>query len=136
VHGLRIVIDHLPHAPIPAGDAARKEYEANLRRLGENPDVFVKLSEIPVVMNGKLIRDPGYYRAPLDAIWNVFGEDHILFGSDWPNSDHVAPFADTISIVREYISGKPVEAAAKYFWKNSLAAYKWHPRRPDQPRAV
>jgi predicted TIM-barrel fold metal-dependent hydrolase len=133
VHGLRIVIDHLPHAPIPAVEGARKEYEANLRRLGENPDVFVKLSEIPVVMNGKLIKDPGYYRAPLDAIWNVFGEDRILLGSDWPNSDHVAPFADTISIVKEYISQKSSGAAEKYFWKNSIAAYKWRPRRPDQP---
>jgi L-fuconolactonase len=77
--------------------------------------------------------DPAYYRAPLDAIWDTFGEDHILFGSDWPNSDHVAPYADTLSIVHQYISRKPPSAQEKYFWKNSIAAYKWHKRRPDQP---
>jgi L-fuconolactonase len=131
--GLRIVIDHLPHAPIPTEGSARGEYEANLRRLGENPHVFVKLSEIPVVTNGKLVKDLGYYQAPLDAIWNVFGEDRIIFGSDWPNSDHVAPFADTMSIVKGYIARKSSGAAEKYFWKNSIAAYKWRPRKPDQP---
>ncbi len=133
IDGLRIVIDHLPHAPIPTDASARKEYEANLRSLGENHRVFVKLSEIPVVANGKLVKDPGYYQAALDAIWNVFGEDRIIFGSDWPNSDHVAPFADTMSIVRGYIARKSSGAAEKYFWKNSIAAYKWRPRKADQP---
>ena len=133
VPGLRIVIDHLPHAPVPTEQAARQEYEANLRRLAEDPGVFVKLSEIPVVVNGKLVTDPGFYRGPLDAIWDVFGDDHILFGSDWPNSDHVAPIADTFAIVHEYISRKPPAVAEKYFWKNSIAAYKWRRRTPDQP---
>lgn len=133
VHGLRIVIDHLPHAPVPTEETARKDYDADLHRLGENPDVFVKLSEIPVVMNGKLVKDPGFYQGPLDAIWDVFGDDRILFGSDWPNSDHVAPFADTLSIVHAYIARKPSGVAEKYFWKNSIAAYRWRPRKPNQP---
>jgi L-fucono-1,5-lactonase len=134
VSGLRIVIDHLPHAPVPTEQAARQEHRSNLERLGQNPHVFVKLSEIPVVVDGKLMKDPGFYRGPLDAIWGVFGEDRIFFGSDWPNSDHVAPFAETISIVREYIATKPPAVAEKFYWKNSLAAYKWRPRTPDQPR--
>jgi len=133
VPGLRIVVDHLPHAPTPTDPAARKDYEANLHRLAQNPNVYVKLSEIPVVEDGKLVTDPHRYQAPLDALWGTFGEDHVLFGSDWPNSDHVAPFADTISIVRAYISRKPHIAQEKYFWKNSISAYHWHRRKPDQP---
>lgn len=133
VPDLRIVVDHLPHAPVPAAPAARQEYWANLRRLAEYPGVFVKLSEIPVVMNGKLMTDAAFYRGSLDAIWDIFGEDRIFFGSDWPNSDHVAPFAETLAIVRGYILQKPPAVAAKYYWKNSIAAYKWRPRRPDQP---
>jgi L-fuconolactonase len=133
VPGLRIVIDHLPHSPVPTDPAARKEYQSNLERLAKNPNVFVKLSEIPVVDNEKLVTDPRPYKAPLDAIWDTFGDDHILFGSDWPNSDHVAPFANTLSIVRAYISQKSAVAQAKYFWKNSISAYRWHRRKPDQP---
>jgi predicted TIM-barrel fold metal-dependent hydrolase len=133
VPGLRIVVDHLPHAPVPKEPAALDDYWRNLHALAERPGVYVKLSEIPVIANGKLVTDPQFYRDPLDRIWNVFGEDRILFGSDWPNSDHVAPFADTLAIVRGYISKKSPAAQEKYFWKNSIAAYKWRARTPDQP---
>lgn len=132
VPGLRIIVDHLPHAPVPVEANARKEYWANLRQLAQNPGVFVKLSEIPVVKQGRLITNPALYRGPLDAIWEVFGEDHVLFGSDWPNSDHVAPFADTMAIVNAYMAGKTSAAAKKFFWENSKAAYRWRPRRPNQ----
>lgn len=133
VPGLRIVIDHLPHAPIPTDKTARDEYWSNLHRLARNPAVYVKLSEIPVVKDGKLITELQFYKEPLDAIWEVFGDDHIIFGSDWPNSDQVAPYADTLSIVRSYMVGKSATAREKYYSKNSAAAYKWHRRKPDQP---
>ena len=129
---LRIVIDHLPHSPIPTDPSARTEYDLNLSRLAKYSNVFVKLSEIPVVENGKLLTGLDHYKAALDAIWNLFGENRILFGSDWPNSDHVAPFADTLSIVRSYISTKSAVAQEKYFFSNSIAAYRWRPRTPDQ----
>ncbi|MFP5208085.1 MAG: amidohydrolase family protein [Acidobacteriota bacterium] len=132
VPDLRIVVDHLPNATLPAEKSKQREYWANLHRLAQSPRVYVKLSEIPVRTNGKLITDPAYYRAKLDAIWDVFGEDHVLFGSDWPNSDHVATYAQTFAIVRAYIAGKSDGAREKYFWKNSIAAYRWKPRRADQ----
>ena len=133
VPDLRIVIDHLPHAAVPTGKAERDEYWANLRRLARSPHVFVKLSEIPVRVDGKLVTDPSHYRESLDAIWDVFGDDHILYGSDWPNSDHVATYAQTFAIVRAYVAGKDAAAREKFFWKNSIAAYRWKRRRPDQP---
>jgi hypothetical protein len=37
--------------------------------------------------------------------------------------------------VREYFAGKGQSASEKYFWKNSVAAYKWVKRSPDQPGA-
>jgi predicted TIM-barrel fold metal-dependent hydrolase len=130
---LRIVIDHLPNAPIPTESEARKLYLENLRLLAGSPRVFVKLSEIPVRTNGKLVTDQHFYQASLDAIWDIFGEDHILFGSDWPNSDHVATYSQTFSIVRGYMARKTPAAREKYFWKNSIAAYKWQRRRSNQP---
>jgi len=133
VPDLRIVIDHLPHAPIPIDPAARDAYWADLRALAQNPHVFIKLSEIPALINGKLETNPHFYQTLLDAIWNVFREDHILFGSDWPNSDHVTTYAQTLSIVHRYMASKSPAAREKYFWKNSIAAYRWEPRQSGQP---
>jgi len=133
VPDLRIVIDHLPHAVVPKEQAARKEYWSNLSQLAKTSRVFVKLSEIPVLAKGSLVTDMGYYKGALDAIWGVFGEDRIFFGSDWSNSDHVASYQETLSIVRAYIAQKSPAVSEKFFWKNSIAAYRWHRRRPDQP---
>ncbi len=132
VTGLTIVIDHLPHGRVPTEAAARAAYEADLRALAERPRVFVKLSEIPVPANDKLITDVGYYRAALDAIWDVFGEDRVLFGSDWPNSDHVASYAETFRLVRAYMAEKTAWARRRYYWENSIVAYRWRPRRAKQ----
>jgi predicted TIM-barrel fold metal-dependent hydrolase len=133
VPDLAIVIDHLPHAVVPKEEAARQEYWSNLSRLARHPRIFVKLSEIPVLVNGSAVTDVTYYRNALDAIWATFGEDRILFGSDWPNSDHVASYQETLSLVRAYIAQKSPAVREKFFWKNSIAAYRWHRRMPNQP---
>lgn len=133
VPDLKIVIDHLPHAVIPGEEAARKEYWSNLSQLAKSLRVFVKLSEIPVLANGSLVTDTGFYREALDALWRTFGEDRIFFGSDWPNSDQVASYQETLSIVRAYIVQKSPAISEKFFWKNSIAAYGWHRRTPEQP---
>jgi predicted TIM-barrel fold metal-dependent hydrolase len=130
---LTIVIDHLPSSPIPTAAPDRNEYWSMLRHLSQNPRVFIKLSEIPLRVDGIVPNDRAFYKARLDAIWDVFGEDHILYGSDWPNSDHVATYAETLTIVRGYVAPKGQSACEKFFWKNSIAAYKWHRRLPDQP---
>jgi predicted TIM-barrel fold metal-dependent hydrolase len=132
IPGLRIVVDHLPNAQVPTESEAMQAYWADLHRLAEGSRIFVKLSEIPVVQNGQLITDVAFYRDRVDALWNLFGEDRILFGSDWPNSNHVAPYAATLRIVEQYIAQKPPEAAVKYYARNSIAAYKWRARTPAQ----
>ncbi len=133
IPNLRIVIDHLPSSPIPTAAPARREYWSQLRHLSRNPGVFIKLSEIPVRVHGVVPKDPAFYKERLDAIWDVFGEDHILYGSDWPNSDHLATYAETLSIVRGYVAAKSYKVREKFFWQNSIAAYKWQRRQPDQP---
>ena len=125
---LRIVIDHLPHAALPDDANQVKEYWADLKTLSANRRVFVKLSEIPVRVDGHLRTEVSYYRQKLDAIWDIFGEDRILFGSDWPNSDHVASYAETFGIVSSYMAEKAPTAREKFFHKNSIEAYRWRPR--------
>ena len=132
VPDLRLVVDHLPGAAVPADKAAQREYWDNLRTLSQNPQVFIKLSQIPVRVGDRVPTDVTYYKEKLDALWELFGEDRVLFGSDWPNSDHVIGYADTLGIVRGYISNKGTVASEKFFRKNSMTAYRWHDRTADQ----
>lgn len=128
---LRIVLDHLP--ALDPAEADRAAYDAVLRDIGTRPLMFVKLSEIIHRVNGQVSTELGAYRARLDTLMSVFGEDRILFGSDWPNSDGVAPIEKVFAIAKEYFLGKPRQVAEKYFWKNSVAAYKWVKRDASQP---
>ncbi|MFN7925542.1 MAG: amidohydrolase family protein [Bryobacteraceae bacterium] len=130
---LRLVIDHLPQLNPPTEAAAKKAYEADLRELGKNPKVFVKISEVLRRVDGKVPLDMPFYRERIDSLVGVFGEDRVLFGSDWPNSDNWADYPQVLAVVREYFTAKGQTAAEKYFWKNSKAAYRWTKRDPGQP---
>ncbi|MGH7209718.1 MAG: amidohydrolase family protein, partial [Nitrospiraceae bacterium] len=57
-----------------------------------------------------------------------FGEDRLVYGSNWPVSDLVAPYGAVIGVVKEYFAGKGEEASEKYFWRNSVKAYGWRAR--------
>ncbi len=132
---LRIVIDHLPQLDPPVESAALKQYEGNLLELAKRPQVYVKISEVLRRVNGRVPSDLNFYRSRLDQLWGIFGEDHVLYGSDWPNSDNWLPYEVELSVVREYFTGKGHAAAEKYFWKNSVAAYRWIHRDHSQPQA-
>jgi L-fucono-1,5-lactonase len=130
---LRIVIDHLPHLQIPLEPSLRKSYEADLHELGKRPQIFVKVSEIPQRVNGAVSFDLEHYRPLLDHLWETFGEDRLLYGSDWPNSDPWGTYSQILMLIRSYVSGKGQTASEKFFWRNSLAAYRWVKRDSRQP---
>jgi len=128
---LRIVLDHLPSLDPGAAEQAR--YDGALRECRTRRQIFVKLSEIIHRVNDQVPTELSAYRARLDLLMDVFGEDRILFGSDWPNSDGVAPVERIFAIAKEYFAAQPRTVAEKYFWRNSIAVYKWVKRDPLQP---
>ena len=123
---LRVVIDHLPfHAWDKDGAAAMRDA---LKEVAQLPRVYIKISDVPRQVGGRLVEDPEFYRPGLDVLWSLFGPDRAIYGSNWPVSDLVAPYASMYKIVAGYFAGKGEADAQKFFWKNSLAAYSWVPR--------
>lgn len=133
VPNLRVIIDHLPQLTVPTEAAAKKKYFTDIEELAKRPQVYVKISQFFKRVDGKVPGDLGYYRATLDSIYNTFGEDRVIYGSDWPNIDLWRPYEDVMRVVKEYFSTKSRAAQEKYFWRNSVAAYKWKKRLPEQP---
>jgi predicted TIM-barrel fold metal-dependent hydrolase len=131
VPDLRIVLDHLPHF-YPA-EAERAAYDAVLRQIAPRPQIYGKLTEILRRVDGEVSTDLGTYRDHLDHLVDTFGEDRIIFGSDWPNSDGFASIDHVFRLATEYVATRPASVAEKYFWKNSVAAYRWVKRDAAQP---
>jgi L-fuconolactonase len=111
---LRIVINHLP---FELGND-----ETAFRDLGARPQIYAKVSG---VLRDHTPIELSLYRDSLDRLWETFGRDRLVYGSNWPVSNRLAPYPSVLKIVREYFAGKGAEASERYFWKNSLAAYKW-----------
>jgi predicted TIM-barrel fold metal-dependent hydrolase len=123
---LRVVIDHLPFHEWDK-DGTTKMREA-LKEVAQLPKVYIKISDVPRQASGHLVEDAEFYRPGLDVLWNLFGPDRAIYGSNWPVSDLVAPYGSMYKIVAAYFAGKTDADAQKFFWKNSLAAYSWQPR--------
>ena len=136
IPSLRVVIDHLPNVEPPTESQARSVYESNLRELGKRPQVYVKVSEVLRRVGGRVPDDLNFYRARLDEIWEIFGQDRLIYASNWPVSDLKAAYPIELKVVREYFTGKGQEVAEKFFWKNSSVAYRWVKREPSQPEPI
>jgi L-fuconolactonase len=132
VPDLKVVIDHLPQLEPPTEAKSLRELRANLNELGRRPQVYAKISEVARWVNGEVSEDLSLYNSRLDEFWNVFGSDRLIYGSDWPNSDHWRPYPKVLSLAQQYFLGRGRAAAEKFFWTNSIAAYQWVKRESNQ----
>ena len=131
---LRIIMDHLPSFdPTPDGQQA---YEAVVKEMAARPNIFVKLTEVyhPRTADNVIVKDYEPLRARLEYLFEAFGEDRVMFGTDYPNSFGVATIPEEVALVKRFFATKPREVAEKYFWKNSARIYKWTSRAGNQPR--
>lgn len=127
---LTVIVNHCGNP----GDAAKPlpdEWKAGIAAAAALPNVFCKVSALVEGVRGepgKAPTDPGYYLPILDTLWQAFGQDRLIYGSNWPVSDRGAPYATVIDIVKAYFGGKGDAASEAYFWKNSRTAYRWQER--------
>ncbi len=131
---LRIVINHVGGA----GDPARvsDQWREGMRAAGKQKNVFCKVSALFEQTDasgkewGKGPRETAYYAPILDHCWECFGEDRLVYGSNWPVSEKGGTYGDQLKVVTEYFAARGTEACEKYFWKNSREAYRWVERAP------
>jgi L-fuconolactonase len=122
---LRIVINHIAGVRID-GKSPDPVWVEGMQMAAEHPNVYCKVSGlVETTQNKPAPAGVGYYMPTLDVLWKAFGEDRLVYGSNWPVSERFADYATVQKIVMEYFKGKGEEATEKYFWKNSKAVYKW-----------
>lgn len=126
---LRIVINHIADVSID-GRAPPKEWLAAMRSAAKHPRVFCKVSALvelakPPEGTKKAPLDVDFYRPILDATWEAFGDDRLIYGSDWPVTDRFATYAQTFAIMQQYVAARGSAASEKYFSTNAYAAYRW-----------
>ncbi|MBI1927366.1 amidohydrolase family protein [Candidatus Poribacteria bacterium] len=122
---LRIVINHVALVRID-GKAPPAAWVEGMQMAATHPNVYCKVSGlVETTQDHPAPADVGYYTPTLDVLWDAFGENRLVYGSNWPVSERFADYATVQRIVTAYFVSKGAEAAEKYFWKNAKAAYKW-----------
>ena len=100
----RFVLDHLAKPAIRTGEL--REWERNIRELARAQNVFCKLSGLVTEAHWtRWTRDE--MRPCLDVAFDCFGAHRLLAGSDWPVCTLAADYGRTMSIVTEYLEGRP-----------------------------
>ena len=125
---LRIVINHCANLRVDGREPPAK-WREGMQAAAKHPNVFCKVSALVEQTSQKPApREVDYYRPVLDTLWTLFGEERLIFGSNWPVSDGKAPLATVVGIVHDYFNAKGEAAAAKFFYGNSQTAYRWQKR--------
>lgn len=129
---LRIVINHVANVRND-GKQVDAEWKKGMQECAAGPHVFCKVSALAEGAtrkdaSGKAPLDTAYYVPLLDAIWEIWGEKRLIFGSNWPVSERAAGYADVIRVVRDYFAGKGGSAMKRFFAENARTAYQWAAR--------
>jgi predicted TIM-barrel fold metal-dependent hydrolase len=117
---LRIAIDHMPVEP-----AGWQNSRTALLELARRSQVYCKVSGVLKQVDGRTAGDVATYRAALDEVWDAFGPDRVMYGSNWPVSDKLASYETVFQVVQRYVDGRAGANAGKFFRINSKACYQW-----------
>ncbi len=102
------VLDHLAKPPIKAGTLS--PWREQIRELAKAPNVLCKLSGMVTEADQKAWQ-PADFRPYLDVVFEAFGEDRLMYGSDWPVCLLAAEYAQVFALVRDWLA--PLSAAAQ-----------------------
>jgi len=121
---LKIVLDHAAY--IDFGKPPSDDWIRAFERAAAAPNVVCKVSRFQEQAGPKPApASLDAYRPVLDALWRIFGEDRLIFGSNWPLSESAGSLSDAVAIVRAYFDGKGAAASRKFFSGNAKAVYGW-----------
>jgi L-fuconolactonase len=119
--GTTFVLDHIAKPPIASGDLAR--WAAELAPLGELENVWCKVSGLvtEAAWASWSVED---LRPPVHAALEVFGEDRLIFGSDWPVCLLAASYERVLAAARACLSDLGAAARDGVFAANARRAYR------------
>ncbi|MEM7560157.1 MAG: amidohydrolase family protein, partial [Planctomycetota bacterium] len=120
---LKIIMDHFGGVRLGEGPLT-EEWIKQFRAVAKHPNVYCKVS----ALFGRFKEQPApqtieTYRPILDLAFECFGEERLVFGSDWPVTRQTDEYAAVLKLTRAYFDTKGREASEKLFYKNAMRFY-------------
>ena len=104
---LQFVLDHIAKPAIGAGTLS--PWAEDLRDLAKFDNVWCKLSGMVTETHWKRWK-PADFHPYLDVVFEAFGAERLMIGSDWPVCTLSGDYQSTMSIVMDYVGQLPEKA--------------------------
>jgi L-fuconolactonase len=114
------VLDHIAKPHIK--DGTLDPWRAQIRELAQAPNVMCKVSGMVTEAKheGWKAED---FRPYLDVVFEAFGTERLMFGSDWPVCLLAGSYAQVLAIVTNYVAPLDPVSRAKVLGENAMRFY-------------
>lgn len=114
------IIDHLAKPEIKG--ARISEWAGHMRTIAQNPNVYCKVSGMITEADWQTWRSEEF-RPYLDVVFDAFGPDRLIFGSDWPVCLLAGTYSRVKQLIVDYLADFPETDRAKIFGANAVHFY-------------
>ena len=126
--GLRLVIDHIGKPPIRAGEM--EEWILAMAPFAGLDNVCCKLSGMVTEADWHTWK-PGDLVPFVERVLDWFGEDRLMFGSDWPVCLLAASYGEVMDALDSALGFLGESARAKIYGGNAVAFYQFDDAHGD-----
>lgn len=118
--GQLFVLDHISKPFIKRGEIS--PWREQFHELAKSPNVMCKLSGMVTEADWRAWK-PADFRPYLDVAWEAFGEDRLMFGSDWPVCTLAGSYEQVFRLVEDFLAQFPAVTRAKVWGGNAARFY-------------
>jgi len=121
--GLPMVLDHCAKPYIQHHIFADKWAEG-IKEISQHENLCCKLSGLPTEIHDGSLCDADLLRPYFDTVLDSFGPERIMFGSDWPVSLGVTPYACWLETVQVLMSELSKDEQDQIFHRTAAEFYR------------
>jgi L-fucono-1,5-lactonase len=114
------VLDHLAKPTVR--DGSLSPWREQVRELAQSANVVCKVSGLVTEANWHAWKADDF-RPYLEVVFEAFGPERLMFGSDWPVCTLAASYVQVYELVDRYTQGVGDEVRAKLFGENAARFY-------------
>lgn len=113
------VIDHLAKPDIKNNDI--EQWARDMKAIAQNKNVSCKVSGMVTEADWKEWKYEDFIPY-MDVVFEAFGADRVMYGSDWPVCRVAATYGEMLSIPEKYVA-KLSETEQNKFWGDNAAKF-------------
>ena len=116
-----MILDHCGKPGIAEG--AIRQYRADVKELARHPNLWIKLSDLPVEADHAAWTDDDL-RPYIDATFEAFGPDRVIYAGDYPVCLQAVTLPRWVEVLDHALAGLPEDDLRKFYRSNANQFYR------------